>query len=213
MLKYLIVCVPAVVLALTSVASAQAPQPSAELITSSQCASGYKFQNGNCAPKPSAEVSRTSQCVSGFKFPNGSCLPNEEVARLKDLQKFADCMVQQRNNYTHCANVLPSGDYVTIHAKDWDVFGFGPAGIMSAPAASDIRLKLDIAQVGQLENGIKLYKFRYIWSEQVYVGVMAQQVAAIKPEAVVMEPNGYLAVYYDKLGLQMQTWDEWKATH
>jgi len=194
MLKYLIVCVPAVVLAFAPVGGAQAQQNN---------------------PKPSASVTTSSQCASGFKFPDGICLPKEEVGRLVGLQKFADCITQQRISYIVCANYLPSGDHVAPHGKDWDVFGFGPNGIMSAPAgaASDIRLKLDIAQVGQLENGIKLYKFRYIWSDQVYVGVMAQQVAAIKPEAVVMEPNGYLAVYYDKLGLKMQTWDEWKATH
>jgi len=29
---------------------------------------------------------------------------------------------------------------------------------------------------------------------------------------VVMEPNGYLAVYYDRLGLKMQTLEEWQAT-
>jgi len=58
-----------------------------------------------------------------------------------------------------------------------------------------------------------LYSFRYFWSDQVYVGVMAQQVATIVPEAVVMEPNGFLAVNYDRLGLKMQTLEEWQARH
>jgi len=81
------------------------------------------------------------------------------------------------------------------------------------PAASDIRLKRDITQLALLDNGIALYSFRYFWSDQVYVGVMAQQVAAIAPQAVVMQPNGYLAVYYDRLGLKMQTLEEWQARH
>jgi len=88
-----------------------------------------------------------------------------------------------------------------------------PAPPAAAPAISDIRLKRDIMQVGELDNGVALYSFRYFWSDQVYVGVMAQQVAAIAPQAVVMEPNGYLAVYYDRLGLKMQTLEEWQASH
>jgi len=87
-----------------------------------------------------------------------------------------------------------------------------PPFFAAPAAASDIRLKRDITQLAVLDNGIKLYSFRYFGSDQVYVGVMAQQVAAIAPQAVVMEPNGYLAVYYDRLGLKMQTLEEWQAT-
>ena len=32
------------------------------------------------------------------------------------------------------------------------------------------------------------------------------------PEAVVRGSDGYLRVYYDKLGLQFQTYDEWIAS-
>ena len=32
------------------------------------------------------------------------------------------------------------------------------------------------------------------------------------PEAVVRGSDGYLRVYYDKLGLQLQTYDEWIAS-
>ena len=49
---------------------------------------------------------------------------------------------------------------------------------------SDIRLKHDIVKLGALGNGIGLYRFRYTWSDQAYVGVMAQEVQAVMPEAV-----------------------------
>ena len=78
---------------------------------------------------------------------------------------------------------------------------------------SDFRLKRDIAMVGQLENGLGLYRYHYIWSDQVYVGVMAQEVAQVDPDAVVLGDDGYLRVNYARLGLRMQTWDEWKASH
>lgn len=79
-------------------------------------------------------------------------------------------------------------------------------------AFSDIRLKHDVTPIAILADGVTLYSFRYFWSDQVYVGVMAQQVAAIAPDAVTTEPNGYLAVNYDRLGLKMQTWQEWQAS-
>jgi hypothetical protein len=41
---------------------------------------------------------------------------------------------------------------------------------------------------------------------------MAQQAAAIVPEAVTRHPDGYLYVYYDRLGLKMQTLEEWQAS-
>lgn len=77
---------------------------------------------------------------------------------------------------------------------------------------SDIRLKRDIIQVARLDNGIGLYRYRYKWSDQVYVGVMAQDVASIVPDAVAQGPDGYLRVDYSRLGLHLMTWNEWVAS-
>src|SRR5262249_20990040 len=66
---------------------------------------------------------------------------------------------------------------------------------------SDIRLKRDVARVGQLDNGIGLYRFKYLWGERDYVGVMAQEVATVVPDAVVQGADGYLQVDYARLGL------------
>lgn len=74
---------------------------------------------------------------------------------------------------------------------------------------SDIRLKRDIVQVGCLDNGIGLYRYRYKRSDQLFVGVMAQEVANISPDAVLRGPDGYLRVDYGRLGIRLVTWDEW----
>jgi hypothetical protein len=76
---------------------------------------------------------------------------------------------------------------------------------------SDIRLKRDIAQVGGVADGIGLYRYQYLWSDTIHVGVMAQEVAAVMPEAVRRGTDGYRRVDYARLGLQAQTWDEWVA--
>ncbi len=77
---------------------------------------------------------------------------------------------------------------------------------------SDIRLKHDIVMLGRLDNGLGFYRFSYNGSNKAYVGVMAQEVQAVMPEAVIRGSDGYLRVYYDRLGLRMQTWDEWVAS-
>jgi hypothetical protein len=68
---------------------------------------------------------------------------------------------------------------------------------------SDLRLKADIVRVGTAANGLPLYEFRYLGGETRYRGVMAQDVLRHTPEAVVTMDNGYLAVRYDRLGLEM----------
>jgi hypothetical protein len=60
-----------------------------------------------------------------------------------------------------------------------------------------------------LQNGIGLYRFKYLWGERNYVGVVAQEVATIVPDAVVKGADGYLRVNYTHLGLNLQTWEEW----
>jgi len=82
----------------------------------------------------------------------------------------------------------------------------------SVLAPSDIRLKRDIALVGRLDDGLGLYRYRYLWSDTVYVGVMAQEVALIHPEAVVRSGlDHYLRVDYGRLGLQLMTLPEWEV--
>ncbi len=81
-------------------------------------------------------------------------------------------------------------------------------GAAAAPApVSDARLKTDITRVGQTAHGLPLYQFRYIGGEQMFEGVMAQDVAQIMPEAVVPFAYGYNAVNYTKLGIEMRLID------
>jgi hypothetical protein len=64
--------------------------------------------------------------------------------------------------------------------------------------------------LGRLDNGIGVYRFRYRGNDHTrYVGVMAQEVQTIVPNAVSRRRDGYLLVDYDMLGLKFLTWDEW----
>jgi hypothetical protein len=77
---------------------------------------------------------------------------------------------------------------------------------------SDIRLKHGITLLGRLDNGLGFYRFVYSGGKKVYVGVMAQEVERVVPEAVTRGPDGYLRVYYDRLGLKFETCDHWIAS-
>lgn len=78
---------------------------------------------------------------------------------------------------------------------------------------SDSRLKRDIEFVAQHDSGLDLYRYRYNGSDQVYVGVMAQDVERVAPAAVVRGEGSFLRVDYRRLGMRLQTWDEWSVSH
>jgi hypothetical protein len=77
---------------------------------------------------------------------------------------------------------------------------------------SDMRLKHDITLLGRLGNGLGYYRFVYDGGEEAYVGVMAQEVRMVVPEAVVRGRDGYFRVLYDKIGLQFQSYEQWLAS-
>ena len=83
------------------------------------------------------------------------------------------------------------------------------AGTAIPAKPSDIRLKRGVVLLAVLDSGIQLYRYSYLWSDQVYVGVMAQDVLEVTPDAVVRGADGFLHVDYQRLGLKLQTWEEW----
>ena len=62
---------------------------------------------------------------------------------------------------------------------------------------SDVRLKENIRPVGKLDNGLTVYCFNFAGSKVSQLGLLAQEVAEVKPEAVFRDENGYLMVCYD----------------
>lgn len=60
---------------------------------------------------------------------------------------------------------------------------------------SDIRIKENIRKVGSTDSGLPVYTYNYIGNKTTEMGVMAQDVEKVNPDAVT-ELNGYKAVYY-----------------
>src|SRR5580700_8467012 len=87
--------------------------------------------------------------------------------------------------------------------------GGGGGGRGGGGRRSDIMLKHDIALLGHLDNGLGFYRFSYNGSDKAYVGVMAQEVQQVMPEAAARGRDGYLRVYYDKLGVPFESYAHW----
>ena len=90
--------------------------------------------------------------------------------------------------------------------------GGGGRGGGGGGRRSDIALKHDITLLGHLDNGLGYYRFVYNGGDKAFVGVMAQEVQVVRPDAVIRGHDGYLRVFYDKLGLQFQTYNQWIAS-
>jgi hypothetical protein len=68
--------------------------------------------------------------------------------------------------------------------------------------SSDRRLKQNIVRIGEHPAGFGLYLFEYKHSPRArQFGVMADEVAQVMPEAVLVGPDGYRSVRYDMLGI------------
>jgi len=68
-----------------------------------------------------------------------------------------------------------------------------------------------VVLLGRLENGLGYYRFVYNGGKKAYVGVMAQEVEQVMPEAVWRAPDGYLRVSYDRVGVTFQSYESWTA--
>ena len=78
---------------------------------------------------------------------------------------------------------------------------------------SDVRLKRDIDHLATRCDGLPIYAFKYLWDDEVHVGVMAQDLLRneLWRPAVLTKGSCYFAVDYRRLGLRMTTLDEWLA--
>ena len=64
-------------------------------------------------------------------------------------------------------------------------------------AMSDRRLKRNIERIGTWANGLAVYAYQYLWSDEPQIGFMADEVARLHPHAVA-RIGEYLAVDYSE---------------
>ena len=103
-------------------------------------------------------------------------------------------------DYTGLVNNQYQAQLQSANAGMGGLFGLlgtlGGSAIKAGMFSSDRRLKTDIRKVGMLENGLPVYLFRYKEGGPMQIGLMAQDVEQVAPEAVGTDERGYLMVDY-----------------
>ena len=84
----------------------------------------------------------------------------------------------------------------------------GNALSAAAMMFSDVRLKENLRPVGRLDNGLTVYCFNFAGSKVSQLGLLAQEVAEVIPEAVFEDENGYLMLNYDLAVQPVEGFDE-----
>jgi hypothetical protein len=100
---------------------------------------------------------------------------------------------------TQATGQYNQGIYNAQQAKEAAIIG---AAGQAAGMFSDPKMKENIIKIGALDNGLNLYRFEYkpefkeIAGYGHHVGVMADEVEKVMPQAVMQHENGYKMVNY-----------------
>lgn len=134
------------------------------------------------------------------------------------LLSLAGCITLPQDIITYCEarpiicaliGAVVVGGVIAIASRNNN----GGSSSSSSSSDSDSRLKTDVRLVETLENGIKLYAYKYIGDTQTFVGVMAQEIAKMPKfsAAISLGKHGFYKVDYGKLGLRVIGLDKMQA--
>lgn len=125
-----------------------------------------------------------SQVSNPFAMPGASQNSNVQPAPIYNA-------ALQKGQYdTDAYNARQSGNNSMMSG----LFSLGAAGLK---AWSDARLKSRIRRIGTHPIGVGIYKYEIFGEPDI--GVMAQELLTVKPEAVSIHPSGFYQVDYGRL--------------
>tara|TARA_R110000824_G_scaffold81763_2_gene205344 strand:- start:4751 stop:6997 length:2247 start_codon:yes stop_codon:yes gene_type:complete len=140
-------------------------------------------------------LNETSALMSGNQInsPQFSAGAQVGVQNTDYAGMVADNYANQMNAYNSkiASNNATTGAMAGVLGAG--IKAFGPAII-----ASDRRVKQNISKVGVLDNGLPVYSFQYIWGGPQQIGLMAQDVEKVNPDAVLETSGGIKMVNYSK---------------
>jgi len=194
-----------------------------QLAESLNRAESRRIAAGQRAPEFAQQQLQAQLTAPSLQEAIGKDIESREAARLADQARLTQQGQEARREQTvNLANLLgglaglgtsttfqnqSSGFTSTAFPGGASPFqqAVGAVGAV-APFFSDIRLKTNIKQVGKLDNGIKLYTWKWtaegkkIVGDQAEYGVLAHEVQEVIPEAVIRGSDGYLRVNYAAVG-------------
>jgi Chaperone of endosialidase len=137
----------------------------------------------------STPIDEINALMSGSQVaqPNFTNTPNVGVAGVDyqgGVQNRDNMLMQQYQSKVQRNNAMMGG-----------LFGLGSAAVKF----SDRRLKKNIVRLGTLPNGLNVYRYSMIWDNKNHIGVMADEVKEIAPNAVHRNASGFDIVDYGSL--------------
>lgn len=159
-----------------------------------QAEQGSRGITGNAAAKGLLNSGSTGKALVSY----GNNIQNQFANNYMDkLLQQAQLGLQAGGLISGAGNVSSSTSSSSGSSKP----GLGGliGGIASGVAKSDRRAKKNIFKVGELKNGLNLYQYRYNDDTGPFIGVMADEVAKVMPEALGPIIDGFQTVNYDKI--------------
>lgn len=152
---------------------------------------GSRGITGNAAAGGMLRSGGTSKALQNY----GNQMQNQYA------NSYLDKTLAQANMGYQAGQIIGSaGNTSTSQSKSKGGIGGFLGSALGGIAASDRRLKRNIHKIGQIAKGaLNLYQFRYLDGSGPYVGVMADEVARVKPEALGPVYFGYNTVNYSLL--------------
>lgn len=100
---------------------------------------------------------------------------------------------------TDNASIIANNDNARMNAwaQNQAAAGSMIGGLGGLFALSDERAKDDKQKIGETDDGLGIYSFRYKGDPKTQIGLMAQDVKRKKPAAVRKRPDGLMEVRYD----------------
>lgn len=139
--------------------------------------------------------SLNNQIAAGNFQNSAQILPVNEILSLLSNSKSGYDVAMDKYNIANKADLRSAAaSEANANAQNsagWSVINAGLGALFS-----DEDLKENIVEVGRLYNGLKVYLFTYRGDTVPHIGLLAQEVVQVRPEAVSVEKNGYMKVNY-----------------
>jgi len=191
--------------------SLAARQDAAAQFESGRSDSANQFTRGQAATAAEAEAARKLDAQKAAADQKAQAaalaaqlasLENQQAGTILDTATVAAGMpLDAASQYAGGVSGI-LGPYATNTTKESGGFLGGLLGTLGGAAIgkwSDARLKRDIQRVGQTDAGLPIYTYRYAGQDDVQMGVMAQDVAWMQPEALGASVAGYATVHYGEI--------------
>lgn len=154
------------------------------------------FQNQRRQQQIAEEMQRR-----GFSLNEINAILTGQQVGMPSMPGFSTAQRSEGVQALNAAQLTGQANLDAYNAQNQQTQGMlsGIAG--GAMMFSDRRLKTDIEPLGFDDNGLRRYRFSYVWEpEKKYVGYMADEVEKLYPDCVI-EMHGYKMVNYARVPL------------